>query len=253
MPKNTKWTYKDIQYLKNHWGDKSQRAIAKTLDRTTTAIKIKAHRIGLIRSTEYGEYITFNQFCNLINKPAYRKYTKKLFNAKFPIKNILIVRKKIAVIYMNEFWKWLKKNIHLVDFQYTDETTFGIEPEWVKYKRDADKRMAAYEPRKWTETEDKKLLNYVQSYKYTYRELSIIFKRTESAIKRRLHDLKTPIRPIPADNHNFWKKSEIDTVKDLYLKGYKSQIIAEYVDRSALAINGLLERHNYFRKDVIND
>jgi hypothetical protein len=171
-----------------------------------------------------------------------------LFNAKFPIKNILIVRKKIAVIYLNEFWKWLKKNIHLVDFQYTDETTFGIEPEWVKYKRDADKRMAAYEPRKWTDSEDKKLLNYVQSYKYTYRELSIIFKRTESAIKRRLHDLKTPIRPIPADNHNFWKKSEIDTVKDLYLKGYKPQIIAEYVNRSALAINGLLERNNYFLK-----
>ena len=246
MPKNTKWTYKDIQYLKNHWGDKSQRAIAKTLDRTTTAIKIKAHRIGLTRSTEYGEYITFNQFCNLINKPSYRKYTKKLFNAKFPIKNILIVRKKIAVIYMNEFWEWLKRNIHLVDFQYTDATTFGIEPEWVKYKRDADKRSAKYEPRKWSNADDERLISLLKQFKYGYRDLSIMLKRTEGAIKRRMSDLKIKERPLVADTKK-WQQQEIELVKDLYLKGYKPEIIAEYIDRSACSIKGIIERYNYFK------
>ena len=33
----------------------------------------------------------------------------------------------------------------------------------------------------------------------------------------------------------------------MYLKGYKSCIIAEYVERTALAINGLLERQDYFK------
>ena len=42
-------------------------------------------------------------------------------------------------------------------------------------------------------------------------------------------------------------KEEIDKVKELYLKGYKSCIIAEYVNRSALAINGILERYKYFK------
>ena len=149
---------------------------------------------------------------------------------------------------MDEFWTWLEKNKHLVDFQFTEKGDFGYEPDWVYYKRDADKRASEYASRKWTEADDHRLKSLLKQYRYGYRDLSIMLKRTEGAIKRRMIDLKILERPLIAGNHTPWQKPEIDTVKDLYLKGYKSDIIAEYVNRSALAINGLLERNNYFLK-----
>lgn len=249
-----KWRLEEFRYLKNNWGEKSIKAIAKKLNRSTTAIQIKANRLKLRRLTEYGEYITFNQFLNLMNKPTYLKYDKKLINAVFPLKTITIINKKIKVLYMSDFWKWLEKHKHLIDFQYTEKGTLGLEPDWVYYKRDADKRAAEYNVKgKWSEAEDNRLKAMLSQFNYGYREISINLKRTEGAIKRRMLDLNIKSRPLKADNHNKWTLSEIETVKDLYLKGYKSMIIAEYVNRSALAINGLLERHNYFRKDVIND
>lgn len=253
MGKNKKWRPEEYKYLKNNWGEKSIKAIAKKLNRTPTAIQIKAHRSHLKRFTEYGEYITFNQLLNILNKPSYNKNDKKLIKANFPLKTMTIINKKIKIVYMFDFWKWLEKNKHLIDLQYTEKGDLGVEPDWVNYKRDADKRAAAYYPRKWTSFEDEKLKNLLNSYKYGYRDISILLKRTEGAIKRRMLDLNIKGRPLKADNHNKWEISEIQTVKDLYLKGYKSCIIAEYINRSALAINGLLERHNYFRKDIIND
>ena len=248
MGKNRKWTYSEIRYIKEIWGTKSIKAIAKKLNRTTTAIQVKAHRLHLKRLTEYGEYITFNQLLNIINKPTYNKYDKKLINANFPLKTMTIINKKIKIVYMSDFWKWLEKNKHLIDLQYTEKGDLGLEPDWVYYKRDADIRAAAYYPRKWTTVEDEKLKHLLNSYKYGYRDISIFLKRTEGAIKRRMLDLNIKARPLKADNHNKWKPAEIKTVKDLYLKGYKSHIIAEYINRSALSINGLLERHNYFLK-----
>ena len=90
------------------------------------------------------------------------------------------------------------------------------------------------------------MIELVSSQKYGYREISIILKRTEGALKRKMLDLKLDKRPIKADNHIPWTKEEISIVKRLWLKGYKSMVIAEYVNRSALAINGLLERNLYF-------
>ena len=248
-----KWRLEEFRYLKNNWGEKSIKAIAKKLKRSPTAIQIKAQRLNLRRLTEYGEYITFNQFVNLINKPSYLKYNKKLLNAGFPLKSITIITRKINVIYMSDFWKWLEKNKHILDLQYTEKGMLGPEPDWVYYKRDADIRAAEYTQKPWSADDDKRLISMLNSFNYGYREISIRLKRTEGAIKRRMLDLKIKIRPLKADNHNPWQKPEIQIVKDMYLKGYKSQIIAEYINRSALAINGLLERHNYFRKDIIND
>lgn len=246
---NLKWNFQEIKYLKNAWGNKSLKTIARKLQRTTTAIQLKAKKVGLKRSTNYGEYITFNQFIILLNKPTYNKYNKKLLKAGFPLKHITIISKKIKVIYLDEFWDWLEKNKHLVDLQFTEKGDLGIEPDWVYYKRDADKRFAEYSPRNWTKEEDARLISLLNQFRYGYREISIFLKRTEGAIKRRMIDLNLISRPIKAENHNPWKKSEIDTVKDLYNKGYNPCIIAEYIDRSAIAINGLLERYKYFKNE----
>lgn len=242
------WTLEEIEYLENNWGAVSIKGIARKLKRSINSIKIKAYKLGLRRMIHSAEYITYNQLHNLIFGNAYGgSYDKKIMNAGFPLDTITIVSQKVKIVYMDKFWKWLENNKHLIDLKNTNSSTFGYEPKWVAEKRYADKRASLYKKTPWTVEEDKRLKELLKTYKYGYRGISIILKRTEGAIKRRMVDLKIKERPLRADNHTPWKDSEIEKVKDLYLKGYKSCVIAEFVNKSALAINGLLERHNYFK------
>lgn len=56
-------------------------------------------------------------------------------------------------------------------------------------------------------------------------------------------------RPLRADPHaKKWTESEKQLVRDMYLKGFKSCIIAEYINRSAISIQGFIERNKYFEK-----
>lgn len=243
------WTHPEIEYLKDNWGDVSIKGIALKLKRSVNAVKIKAHKIGLKNMLNYGEYITYNQLFKIIDREnGIGRYDKKILRAGFPISYQLVVTNKIKVVYMDRFWSWLKKNKHILSLKKTNKGDFGYEPEWVHEKRIADKLAAQYKTSPWTRSEDEHLKQLLAEMKHGYREISIKLKRTEGAIKRRMLDLKIMLRPLRADNHNPWQENEIKKVREMYLNGYKSCIIAEHIDRSALAINGLLERHNYFKE-----
>ena len=75
-------------------------------------------------------------------------------------------------------------------------------------------------------------------------EISQILKRTASAIKRRCRDLKIP-KPKRVKNR-FWTDEELNTLKDLWFKGYQPVIIAEELNRHSRQITSMLERQNYF-------
>lgn len=241
-----RWTYTERKYLQENWGNIPIKKLAKILGRTVSAVKEKAYKLGLRRFIHNGEYITLNQLFHLFGKDS-SKYTTKIFKANFPVKHQKIINQNVKVVYMEDFWRWFKKNIHLIDLSKTETYSFGYEPAWVKEKRQADKRAAEYKTTKWTKAEDNNLISLLKSYRYNYREISIRLKRTEGAIKRRMLYLKLKERPLRESPHP-WTKREIEIVKSMYLRGYKSCIIAEYVERSAIAINGLLERNNYFKK-----
>lgn len=243
-----KWTEDEINFLKDNWGEMSIKGIAIKLKRSVCSVKVKSYKIGLRNMLDCGEYITVSQLWNIIKgKECAARDIKRLEKANIPIKYQRIVVQKVKIIYIHEFWKWFEKNKHLIDLKNTKKGDFGYEPAWVDEKRFADKRAAEYKTTPWTAAEENRLKDLLKEYKYSYREISIKLKRTEGAIKRKMFSLKIKERPLKADNHTPWTYDEIETVKKLYQKGYKSQIIAEYIDRSALAINGLLERNNYFK------
>lgn len=245
------WQKNEVEYLKEHWGAMPIPEIAKNINKSVNAVKLKAGKIGLKRFIHSGEYITYNQLMLLINSVQGGWYDTKILKAGFPLRYKAAVNQQVKVVYMNEFWAWFENNKQLIDLSRTHNGTFGYEPEWVDEKRKADKRAAQYKTTPWTPAEEKLLTELLQELKWGYREISIKLKRSEGAIKRRMLDLNIKLRPLRADNHVPWTEDEINKVKDLYLKGYKSCIIAEYINRSALAINGLLERHKYFKKEAV--
>lgn len=246
------WTLEEYEFLKSNWGKLSKEEIAKKLDRSMNAVATKANIIGLKDYFIYSKEITLNELFRLLfggrNLDSYDFGILKRYG--IPYKKI-ITNKEFATrtILLDDFLKWFENNKRVIDLSRTEEGFLGVEePEWLKEKRIADKKASVYGPHNkvWTKEEDLKLTELVNSQKYGYREISIILKRTEGALKRRMLDLKLEKRPLRADKHTPWTKEELQTVKDLWHKGYKSCVIAEYINRSALAINGLLERYKYF-------
>lgn len=247
------WTIEEYNFLKDNWGKLSKKEIAAHLNRSIQSVSLKATRIGLFNYFVYSEEITLNQLHRIIYKANIHSsdvgYIWESYQMPF---NRTVPCKEAAyrTIKMSDFLKWFEQNKRVINLYLTEEGCFGVEePEWLKIKRIADKKAAVYGPhnRKWTSAENAKLIKLVNSQKYGYREISITLKRTEGAIKRQMLKLKLEKRPLREGTHNMWKETEIETVRDLWLKGYQSCVIAEYLPgRSALAINGLLERYQYF-------
>ena len=55
------WKPEEEDYLMEKWGQISVPTIAKKLNRTTNAVKVRAQRLGLGAVLMAGEYVTLNQ------------------------------------------------------------------------------------------------------------------------------------------------------------------------------------------------
>ena len=59
MGQRRNWSLEELQYLEEKWGATSIPAIAKHLGRSIQSVKNKAYRLGLLRFTDQGEYVTY--------------------------------------------------------------------------------------------------------------------------------------------------------------------------------------------------
>lgn len=237
------WPEEKVEYLKEAWGRISIPTIAKNLDKSVNAVKLKAQRLGLGAFLDSGEYITLCQLCKLL-KVSYSSWSLGTWKRHgMPAKKKKVVNNSFRIIYMKDFWKWLERNKMLIDLARVEPGDLGPEPYWAHEKRKADIAAAPYkECRPWTPEEDQRLINLLNEFRYSYREISIRLKRTEGAINRRMKDLGLKQRPVKADNHHPWTDEETEILVDMYYKGYIAEVIAEKIPRGAKAINGKIER-----------
>jgi len=241
--KRTHYGSEEAQYIEDNWGVKSISTIAKNLNRSINSIINKKTRMGLGAFLENGEYITVNQFLKAIGRPGSISYTLNLWAKKgFPVRTKKVLNNSFRVVYINEFWKWAEKYRTHIDFSKLEKNVLGLEPEWVEEQRKADEKFARYRVTPWTLEEDMKLKDLLKLYKYTYKELSLTFMRTEGAIKKRMVDLEIKERPLREPPHGIWTDEEVNIIIDMYNKGYKSEVIKEYINKSGQAINGKIER-----------
>lgn len=236
------WSKDEVMILEEYWEKSSIPNIAKRLGRTVYSVRNKAYRIGLSDHLHSSEHITINQLIKALGRSSYSYFMHSFVgNRAMPIKYKKSINMEYKVISLDDFWKWAKRHRSFVDFSKMQEGALGKEPKWVNEQRKADQRYAMYKKTPWTPDEDALLESLLATYKYTYRDLSIRIKRTEGAIKRRVLDLNIKMRPVK-DNVKIWTKEEADILIDMAARGYKPEIIAEYIDRSALSIRGKLER-----------
>lgn len=239
MGQGTKWKKEELDYLENSWGQSSIPAIAKNLGRSVDAVKIKAVRLGLGRHIHSGVRITFCQFCKAIGK-SYSQAKSRYENAGLPIHYQKSIKKRYAMVDIDEFWEWAKDNKDIVDFNAFPEGTFGAEPEWAKEARRAD-YISRTKTTPWTAAEDNELRHLLNQYKYTYDEISQRLHRTEGAVKRRISTLDLPQRPVRREDAK-WTDEEIAVLIQMRESGHHWEEIGRTLGRSALATRGKYER-----------
>lgn len=249
------WTKKEITYLEESWGKYSIKAIAKSLDRTVNAVKLKAQRLGLSDARFHFDGITINQLAEAINVSySILKNWIKLYG--FPAKKKLFAEEsRVLIVRYDDFWKWAEQNKHMIDFSRIEKNILGSEPDWVEVKRNADlikkSKIKRSKSNAWTKAEDNTLKGMLNAYSYTYPEIARRLNRSEGAIRTRIKDLGLKQRPVRLNNHIKYTEEEVRLIVDLYEKGYCLEDIADRINKSALGVRGKLERLGYKFKNGV--
>ena len=124
-----------------------------------------------------------------------------------------------------------------IDFSKMEENILGLEPDWVKRKREIDFKCRA-KTSPWTKAEDLKgLERLLNQYKYSYTDLSAEFNRTEDAIRRRIYDLAIDIKPVRAKNKK-WTPEEEETLISMYEDGWSLEKIGQRLGRTGQSVRG---------------
>ena len=238
--KNKIWTKNDYDYLKNNWGYVSVPTIAKKLNRSANAVKIKAGKLKLGAFLDNSDLITFNQLFFAIYGRSQDSCTKEMWiNNGFPIHKKRNDKCSFDMVDIDEFWKWAEKHSELIDFSQCHENSLGLEPEWVAQKRKYDEiKSINIKTTPWTKSEDELLSQYLKRFKYSYKDLEKMLMRSCGAIQRRILDLGLKERPLKADNHNKWSVEEFLLLGDMIKQRYTYEAMSEKLNRSTKAIRG---------------
>lgn len=253
--KKKKWTPEEEAYFSDSWGTKSIKTLAKNLGRSENAVIVRAQRLGCGAFLDSGDYITLNQLLVELYGRGNTSYaTSRLIDTYgMPVKERIVRRCRFKVIYIDDFWKWAEENKSLLDFSRMQPYCFGAEPDWVKVKRENDKKQSWQQvPHNtpWTEYDDQKLRRMLKANRYTYTDLSRELRRSEGAVKRRITDLQIKEKPVRKKN-KAWTEEEVELLLDMIDQGFTYPQIAEKLERSAMAVRGKYERlqnPNYMRR-----
>lgn len=233
------WSPEEIEYLTEKWGSASIPAIAKKLNRTTTAIKVKAQRLGLGAVLMAGGYVTLNQLLIAVSggkKSHGYKMKSWVENRGLPVHTKKVDCRRFRVVYIEEFWAWAEKNRSFIDFSKMEPLALGKEPEWVAGQRKKDFEAYALQRKEaWTTEEDSRLKMLLGLHRYSWAELSEMMHRSHGALIRRCCDLGIKERGVPiepAGKRGTWTPEHLELLADGIRYGDSYVAIGRAVGRS---------------------
>ncbi|MDF2841722.1 MAG: hypothetical protein K0R00_148 [Herbinix sp.] len=248
---NRPWEKSDVQFLRDKWGEMSIARIAKKLNRTVNAVKVKAIRENLTNALNHLDGVTLNQLAKVFGV-SYGWIIKEIWidQLNIPFKTKITAQTKAyRYICIDDFWKWAAKNKHRINFSKLEENILGKEPVWVAEKRKADQQNLTYKKTSimWSKYEDSLLKMMLIRYKYTYPQISKRLGRTEGAIKIHIKNLGWPERPVKTEGNVRWSDEEINKLIEMKNLGYGNNSIGDEINRTARAVEHKLY---YISKDA---
>jgi hypothetical protein len=188
MGRGKKWSESEIEYLDEWWGVRALSSLSICLGRTKKAIVIKAKRMKLGASTRADEYLTARQVAKILNVDSHvvLRWIEK-HNLKVE-RRILLYKRRFFLIKHCDLLEWLESNQDKFDSRKIDLFNLGYEPEWLKEKKEKDKKLPQNRFKKWTTFDVQKIFNLAKNLKY--REIAIIMGRSHDSIERKFGKLQ---------------------------------------------------------------
>lgn len=239
MGQKKNWSTEEKDYLAEHYGEVSMKALAKRMGRSVNGIKIMRTRLGLGRFLENGDYVSLNQLHVAIYGRALNNYIIDTWERNgLPIRRQKVENVKFRVVGLADFWQWAAQHKGLMNFKNFERHALGFEPDWVDIKRQHDFYKREHND-PWTKQEDRRLEDMLG--KNTYMEITAAINRSNAAVRRRIYDLGLQGSPLRAKN-KAW--NEVDKVRLLkfYETGMSLDAIGAKLGRTGGAVRGMYER-----------
>jgi hypothetical protein len=178
------WTNKEIEYLQDNWGTKGYKQIAKKLGRTTEAVMLKSHKLGLSGIMSVSDYLILNQISQIlkISCPKIKKWAKIGLKLN---KRQLTLKRYMWFVTHEDLMEFLENNPKLWNATKVEEYSLGYEPDWLINKRRSDKYVPLRR-KTWTYEEDKELEKMYYIRQMDYKEIAKELNRTYMSVKRRM-------------------------------------------------------------------
>jgi biotin operon repressor/transposase len=234
IPKIT-WNEEDINYLEDAWGRVSIKTIAKKLNKTETAVELKAERLGLCGCYITGDYLNAHTVAKMLSIDTHT--VTDYWIAKCGLKGRKTILKSMSMwfISLENLMKWLKNNQDKWNSRRVELYALGTEPQWLKDKRKQDLKLPKRQRQKWTKEEISKLITYYTQGK-TRKEIGKLLGRTEDGIQRKLSRLKENGTIPKSKIMCKWSNREEKMFKKLESKGLKDKDIAVELGREVIHI-----------------
>ena len=229
-----KWTPEQVEYLQENWGKKSIPALAKSLERSEYAIKVKANRLHLGSLLDSGDYITFNQLYKAIygRNPSAEERVR-LARYDFPMHFHRVQNNKFRIVFLDEFWNWAEHNKTHIDFSRMEPYALGMEPDWLSRHRSAqyNQRMKLKSSMRWSAGADAQLQRMLAEGKSTIDDLCRALGRSAGSIYKRIQ-LKELPRPKPAEKRSSeWTAEEYAILEGLCLNAMNPSVMTDHLPR----------------------
>lgn len=225
----TKWTQREIDFLRDCYGRLSYKMIGARLGRTKRAVMNKARYLKLGRVVDQSELVPFGEFYGAISggrKISFARFIK--IRPDFPYKTIELVKREQVMINLDDFWKWLKDNGPKLNLSEMEPFALGPEPSWVAKKRAEDYKVKRLKGKmtRWTDTQIATLKSMLDTGRYELEEISKRVSHTPAAVLRRILLLDLPYSPKRVKNHK-WNDEQIKRLKELILEKDDLLLVSE--------------------------
>lgn len=230
---NRLWSEEEEDFLIESWGYKTADRIASELHRKPTAI-IKRAKVLQLGSPIDAEYITRTSLSKILDIDG-----KTLINMGIPFRRKKFKNRYFHVIRMVEVIRWLKNNQDKFNAAKIEEYGLGVEPEWLKEKRKADRNLKVRDRKKFDEKDDANL-RAMYRMNIPIEQIAIELKRSPSAIRRRLYRIglkKVKKKCV------LWSREEEYILKELLYNTDKDlKAISELTGRTVSAVKKKIYR-----------
>lgn len=153
-----KWTPEEFDLLQELWGHRTMPQIAKALNRTPEAVKIKISRLQLGTYESNSEFMNARQVSYMLGIDVHTvtDYWIPKLGLKCT-KRAPTGSRKFTYIKVTDLMRWLQDHQDKWDSRKLELYALGSEPEWLTAKRSGEFGKPILGCHKWTQREDDRL------------------------------------------------------------------------------------------------